>query len=80
MISALAKKIIEKKLALTLEEIETRGAEQLDEYIEKEIIKGKLKIAESECGIIHNRGSILGLISTEDINEKIDTFVKTRSK
>lgn len=77
MLSVLAKKIIEEKLNLTLKEIESKGAEKLDEYIEQKIVKGKLKLSESGCRIIHNRGSVLGLISIDDINEEIDSFVKS---
>lgn len=76
MISALVKKIIEGKLALTLEEIESKGAEKLDEHIEQKIIKDKLTLSESGCRIIHKRGYALGLISIDDINKEIDSFAK----
>lgn len=76
MLSGITREIIEKKLGLSIKEIQNMGHNEIDRHIAKIHGLDQLPIKKSHIGVLNSHNSALPAIDMEKIDKEINAFLK----
>lgn len=76
MLSSIAKKIIEKKLDLSIKEIKNMGHSEIDRHIAKMHGFDRLLVKRSHIGLLNSHNPVLPMINMRKIDKEIKAFLE----